>query len=106
MKWRYFDSYPAECSLYVRMRRASAAAGTTNMNAAGPMPLISSARRCDTVAHKGDDEADARRHTEERPPDTKNQGGLVGPHFSHSQSLCRGLGAGSPATQGTALRYS
>ena len=33
-------------------------------------------------------------------------GGLAGPMFLHSQSLCRGLGAGSPATQGIALRYS
>jgi len=30
-----------------------------------------------------------------------------GPRFTlQGQSLCRGLGAGSPATQGIALRYS
>ena len=33
-------------------------------------------------------------------------GGSAGPVFLHSQSLCRGLGAGSPATHGIALRYS
>ena len=50
------------------------------MNAAGPMPLISSARRCDTVAHKGDD-ADARRHTRGEATRYQEPGGPRRPPF-------------------------
>jgi hypothetical protein len=38
----------------------------------------------------------------------KEKGASQGPLFSprHSQSLCKGLGAGGPSMQGIALKYS
>src|SRR6516225_10906066 len=56
------------------MRKANAPAATANMKAAGPMPLTSPTRRCDTIAPtKVEYETDTRRHAEGRPPDAKNQ---------------------------------